>query len=201
MLLLFARSFNTKAQNVGLLEQEKMANQPKTFVSRNEVYLLPTGNIHVDESCLKSAYGEPQVGGLACEHMTLWLCNLECMKRSTFLLYWAHHGGRQLPKLLHDFTSLQFGMFEKINIVLPTDFYLSITVTDSFQNYCTTSHLCSLECLKRSALFSLQICTCPSQWQTASKITAWLHSSAVWNVWKDQLFYFLQISPCPSQWQ
>ena len=87
MLLLFARSFNTKAQNVGLLEQEKMANQPKTFVSRNEVYLLPTGNIHVDESCLKSAYGEPQVGGLACEHMTLWLCNLECMKRSTFLLY------------------------------------------------------------------------------------------------------------------
>ena len=56
---------------MGLLEQEKMANQPKMFVSRNEVYPLPTGSIHVDESCLKSAYGEPQVGGWACEHMTL----------------------------------------------------------------------------------------------------------------------------------
>ena len=82
--------------------------------------------------------------------------------------------------------ALQFGMYKKISIVLPTDFYLSITVTDSFQNYCMTSQLCSLESLKRSALFSLQIFTCPSQWQTAFKITAWLHSSAVWNVQKDQ---------------
>ena len=113
--------------------------------------------------------------------------------------------------------ALQFGMYKKISIVLPTDFYLSITVTDSFQNYCMTSQLCSLECTKRSALFSLQICTCPSfqnycmtwhlcslectkrsalfslqiftypsQWQTASKSTAWLDISAVWNVQKDQ---------------
>ena len=74
----------------------------------------------------------------------------------------VHHSDRRLPKLLHDFTALQFGMFEKISFVLPTDFYLSIIVTDGFQNYCMTSQLCSLECLKRSALFSLQIFTCPS---------------------------------------
>ena len=59
---------------------------------------------------------------------------------------------------------LQFEMFEKISFVLPTDFYLSIIVTDSFQNYLHTQP-CSLECLKRLALFYLQIFTCPSEWR------------------------------------
>ena len=75
----------------------------------------------------------------------------------------------------------------KDQLFFSTDFPQPIMVADSFQNYCMTSHLCNLECLKRSTLFSLQIFTCPSQWQTASKITAQLHISAVWNVWKDQL--------------